>query len=155
MSHASYLDNVFIRKNQDKCIREIKKLIQNKNLEFDGFVVTGVSGIAMGAILSRVLKKELVIVRKYNDLSHSAYSVENYNFGKKYIFLDDLIASGDTYKRVRESISICSEKKWLYGYNKRNRSKIIGCIVYDGINKIAKGVQFVSVRKLNSLVKNK
>lgn len=147
MSHASYLEMVFIRKKQDKCIREIRELIKNKNLQFDGFVVTGVSGITMGSILSRLLRKELVVVRK-NEGTHSSYKVENYKHNKRYIFLDDLIASGETYKRVIETLEYAANSAWLYGV-KTKKSKIIGCIVYDGLNRITgNGVQYVGPRKL-------
>jgi adenine/guanine phosphoribosyltransferase-like PRPP-binding protein len=131
MSHASYLSKIFNRKEQDKVISEIKQLIKEKELKFDGFIVTGISGITMGSVLSRVLRKDLVIVRKANDGTHSSYNVENYKHDKSYIFLDDLIASGATYKNVKKMLSICKSTRWLYGDGKQ--SKIIGCIFYDPV----------------------
>jgi adenine/guanine phosphoribosyltransferase-like PRPP-binding protein len=129
MSHASYLSKIFDRKEQNKTVLEVKNIIKTKQLKFDGFVVTGVSGITMGSILSRLLKKELVIVRKVGDGTHSSYIVENYKHDKSYIFLDDLIASGKTYKNVKKMIYACDSKRYLYGDGVK--SKIIGCIFYD------------------------
>ena len=132
MSHALYLSKIFNRKEQDKVISEIRQLIKEKELKFDGFIVTGISGITMGSILSRVLKKELAIVRKEGDRSHSSYKVENYKFGRSYIFLDDLIALGNTYKNVKTAFSICNSTRWLYGEG--TKSKIIGCIFFDPVD---------------------
>jgi phosphoribosylpyrophosphate synthetase len=126
--HASYLQNSFNRKEQDKTIVMVRDLIKERQLKFDNFIVTGVSGITMGAIMARELNKGLTIVRKVSDNSHSSYNVENFQWDKSYIFLDDLIASGNTYKNVTNSFKCCLDKRWLYGDGKR--SKIIGSIFY-------------------------
>jgi len=133
MSHASYLTHLFNRNKQTKVISGIRKLIKEKQLDFDGFIVTGVSGVAMGAMVARSLKKDLVIIRKDNDNTHSSYHVENFKHGKNYIFLDDLIASGNTYRKVRKEFFSCSSNKgWPYGGTYvGNKSKIIGTMLYN------------------------
>ena len=152
MSHASYLSKVFNRKEQDKAISDIKKLIKEKELVFDGFIVTGISGITMGSILSRILRKDLVIVRKADDGTHSSYKVENYKHGKRYIFLDDLIASGTTYKNVKIMLSVCESDIWLYGIRLNNiKSNIIGGIMYDPM--YSDTPEYWSIQKLNKKVK--
>lgn len=149
--HASYLNKVFNRKEQDHTIREIKRILKEKNIVFDGFIVTGVSGIAMGSIVARAMRKDLVIVRKPKDGTHSSYNVENYKSNKKYIFLDDLIASGATLDRVKESLIECGNRAWLYGkLNKKNTSKLIGGIFYDGMFRTTgEGINYLNLAKLN------
>jgi adenine/guanine phosphoribosyltransferase-like PRPP-binding protein len=135
--HANYIKECFNRKDQDQTIRDIKTLITKHKLQFDGFIVTGISGIVMGSILCRILRKDLVIVRKDGDGSHSTYSVENYKPNKKYIFLDDLVCSGKTFRNVEEKMNVAfSDLKYsyLYPFDKKfdKKSKIIGKLLYSG-----------------------
>jgi orotate phosphoribosyltransferase len=125
--HASYLETIFDRKRQDLAIRKMRKLI--KDVEFDGFIVTGVSGIAMGAIMARSCRKTLTIVRKDDDKNtHSGYDIENVKWGAKYIFLDDLIASGVTFKKVKKKFRNYYLEWKAIGCKE---SKIIGQLLYD------------------------
>lgn len=153
--HASYLEKIFNRKKQDQTIKEIRNIIKNKNLVFDGFVVTGVSGVAMGSIVARALRKDLVIVRKDRDGSHSSYRVENYKRLKRYVFLDDLITSGNTLKHVQQSLNSCRECGWLYGeITKKDQSKLIGGIFYDGMFRTTgEGVRYLNLRAMNKAAK--
>jgi hypothetical protein len=128
-NHASYLNAIFKRKEQDKAIREMKAIV--KDIQFDGFIVTGVSGITMGSIMSRLCRKKLIIIRKENDNdTHSYYDIENMDVGK-YIFLDDLIASGNTFRRVKKKFNtmFLMYKKSGY-YSKEKAPKIIGQLLY-------------------------
>jgi len=78
-----------------------------KLTEFDTIVVTGISGIAFGSILSFLLKKQLVIVRKRGVRTHSFRKVESNITGKnigKWVFVDDLVDTGKTLKRVHRTL---------------------------------------------------
>lgn len=150
-NHAGYLRKVFDRDDQTKVIRDIKSLIKQKNLQFDGFVVTGVSGIVLGSIIARSLNKDIVVVRKNNDGSHSSYKVENYKNDKSYIFLDDLIASGETYRHVKTAMTLSKSTKWLYGQG--NPSKIIGTILFDPLKK--DDVEYLSPQMVGKKLKRK
>lgn len=131
-SHAGYLTALFDRKTQNSVVKNIKLLIKEKDLKFDGFVVTGISGVSMGAIMSRLLNKKLMVVRKdEDDDNHSWYNIENYTNGGKYIFLDDLIASGNTLKRVKECIQKEHTKKLKYNPT-LEAPEIIGVLLYAG-----------------------
>lgn len=123
MMHASYLEAIFNRKAQDEAIRNMKALI--KDIEYDGFVVTGVSGITMGAIMARSCRKKLIIIRKSNN-THSGHSVENFDSGS-YIFLDDLIASGLTFKRVKRELRDAQQR---FSWIGKKSPKIIGKLLY-------------------------
>ena len=134
--HANYIIECFNRKQQDLAIKRIKNAIIQHNIKFDGFVVTGVSGVAFGSILCRILRKDLVIVRKDNDGSHSSYEVENYKTNKRYIFLDDFVASGATFIRVEEKLKNNFKRlknSSYYPFDKKfdNESEIIGKMFYS------------------------
>jgi orotate phosphoribosyltransferase-like protein len=146
MNHAAYLSKNFDYKEQSEVIKQ-------KQLKFDAILVTGVSGIIMGSIVARLLRKHLTIVRKSNDGSHSTYFVENFRANSSYIFLDDLIASGETYYNVKKSFDACKDKRFLYGYTKnvKKQSKIVGAILYDPTDNDY--VEFRTTQSLNDKIK--
>ena len=94
---------------------------------FDSIVVTGVSGIVVGAPVSVLMGKALVVVRKPDDMStHSFFSVENIlQIGNRYLFLDDFILTGSTEKRVE---SIIHHRVKMYDIES---PKYIGRYEYD------------------------
>jgi orotate phosphoribosyltransferase len=140
--HASHLYESFERPHQDRVIRNVKKLLVQQNIKFDGFVVCGISGIVMGSILARSLKKDLVIVRSTNDC-HSPSMVENYKTSRRYIFLDDFICSGATFRKVKKHCDNYFDRvkngnndyNIVYPFDKKfdKKSKIIGQLTYSGI----------------------
>jgi adenine/guanine phosphoribosyltransferase-like PRPP-binding protein len=78
---------------------------------FDSIVVTGMSGVLVGAPLSLRLKKPLVVIRKDNDNTHQydgrvggTKLINLTNLGQRALFLDDFTSSGETRKRVVEKI---------------------------------------------------
>jgi orotate phosphoribosyltransferase len=83
---------------------EVSRALQG--LEFETIVVTGVSGLLVGPLVSVWMDKRLVVVRRTISCrnTHSSYWVEGPNPGR-WIFLDDLIATGKTLRRVRRRIS--------------------------------------------------
>lgn len=129
-SCAAHLQQVFNRKEQDRIVRECRKIVKDKNLQFDSFVVRGVSGITMEAILARILNKNLIIVRK-PETGHSPYVVENYKSGERMIFLDDLIASGRTFESVKDNLNARYERLKVW-YPSSKKHKIIGTMMYFG-----------------------
>lgn len=96
--HASYLKTIFNRELREKSIDIIMSGL--KDVDFDSFVITGVSGIAFGAVLADRMGKEITIVRKSDDSSHSWCKVENIHKNMKVIFLDDFIETGTTLINV-------------------------------------------------------
>jgi orotate phosphoribosyltransferase len=74
---------------------------------FDFLAVTGLSGIVVGSPVAIRLGKPLVIIRKPDDRSNHSYSDlvgENAARGR-YVIIDDFIAGGGTYRRVRERLA--------------------------------------------------
>lgn len=80
--------------------------------DFDTIVCTGVSGVLFASPLALLMKKNLVIVRKAKDASHSSNRIEANCFADdvgKWIFVDDLIDSGKTLKRVKREMGLWAE----------------------------------------------
>lgn len=71
-------------------------------VDFDTFVGTGLSGGLVVPILAWHFKKFAFIIRKDNESSHSR--AHQGTLGKRWIFVDDIIASGCTRNRVRKEI---------------------------------------------------
>jgi adenine/guanine phosphoribosyltransferase-like PRPP-binding protein len=97
-SHASYLQPI---------IEDADRMVQNfrakmRTVDFDTVVGTGISGTLAAQLFARALGIHFAIVRK-EDGSHSNNKVEG-NVGKRWVFVDDLVCSGETRTRVRESM---------------------------------------------------
>jgi orotate phosphoribosyltransferase len=126
--HSSYLENVFSSPSRlSKTCTKVIKTIKEKGLEFDAIVVRGVSGITIGSIVSSRMRKQLIVVRKDNDGSHADTRVEGIIKGRdfKFIFLDDLICSGDTRRKTLEKmLEFRNGSMYKYHY--------VGTILYNG-----------------------
>lgn len=116
--HCDYLGQIF--SGPIKFANFVEKIRQalvafNLKTPFTHIAVSGVSGIAVGAVVCLVTKKNLIIVRKpieYSDdieweegRTHSSLRVEGIPIEPfNYIVLDDLVCSGRTVRRITESI---------------------------------------------------
>lgn len=70
------------------------------DVDFDTFVVTGMSGAMAGTLLSHRLNKNLLVLRKNDDSTHHDTADYFGRLGKKWVFLDDLVSTGDTFRQV-------------------------------------------------------
>lgn len=86
-------------------LRHAKLTLQGWADDYDTIVVTGMSGALFGAPLAYILNKPLLVVRKERDITtHGARRLEG-NYGlERYLFVDDMVASGDTLRYVVNSI---------------------------------------------------
>lgn len=89
-----------------------------KQLQFDTLVGTGLSGALVVPSLARALTRQgqpevkWLIVRKPEDSTHSSLPVEG-DLGRRWVFVDDFIASGKTFRRVKDTIaSLAHARKW-------------------------------------------
>lgn len=77
-------------------------------VEFDAIVCTGVSGLLVAPMIAMTMGKRLAVVRKPNDdgqSNHSEWKVEcGLEPGDRWVFVDDLVASGRTVQRVQEAM---------------------------------------------------
>lgn len=92
-----------------------------QGVEFDTFVGTGISGTVAALRLSRMMDKRYLLVRKPNDGTHSSKSAEG-TLGKRWVFVDDLIASGRTLVRVWNKVKSYNS----YGF----KSEFAGVFLY-------------------------
>lgn len=67
--------------------------------DFDTLIGVGVSGAVIVPTLARLLGVKFAIVRKENDGSHGWNKIEGL-VGFKWLFVDDLVSSGATVRRV-------------------------------------------------------
>lgn len=118
-SHASYLSQIFT--HPERVISDATVALAN--VDYDTIIGTGVSGALAVQLLARALGKHYAIVRKPKDGTHSMNAIEG-RVGRRWVFVDDLIASGTTARRVIDSIKQHSE---LYGW----ATKRVGSYLYE------------------------
>jgi adenine/guanine phosphoribosyltransferase-like PRPP-binding protein len=107
---TSYLEHVFtphlFPKMVESSIKEAERL--RKEIGYDTIAFSGVSGAAIAFILSHWLDIPLVCVRKKGENSHYHSGGKilegNVNDVRKYIIVDDFIASGATCNHIIDSI---------------------------------------------------
>lgn len=123
LAHALYLNTCFNIPTRNKTTEELVEYIQSSNLKFDSLVVTGISGLVIGSILSYKINKNLCVVRKSRK-THSLLKVES---GKdtidSYLIIDDIMDSGKT---VRSIIKELRKAERISGLK-----RCIGGIFYD------------------------
>lgn len=81
-----------------KVTEDLSILIQN-GLEFDSIVCTGLSGLLIAPSVADILDKQIIVIRKNNEQSHSDYSIEGF-VESPYIIIDDCISTGNTINRI-------------------------------------------------------
>ena len=79
---------------------------QCEGKKFDVIAVQGVSGMSLGFPLALRLGKDIIVVRKRSDISHSDPETITGVIvrGKRCLFVDDFVSCGNTRRRVREAI---------------------------------------------------
>jgi adenine/guanine phosphoribosyltransferase-like PRPP-binding protein len=103
---AHHLKKAFYNRHYN--LKEAYKIL--KGVGFDTIVCTGISGIVFASPLSILMKKQLAIVRKVGDRTHSYLDIEaNFNSTEgtvlgRYIIVDDLTETGKTIKRIKAKI---------------------------------------------------
>lgn len=104
-------------------VREAAKALNPHRLDFDVLVATGMSGACVAFPLALRLRKPVAILRKPSDDCHQARSRfawigDAHVQGGRALFVDDFMASGDTYERVREAVTTLGGQNvgtYLYG----------------------------------------
>lgn len=72
--------------------------------DFDSIAFRGVSGTILGAPIALLMNKEMVLVRKDGDDTHSGYRVEGNRNVLRYIIVDDFVSSGHTGREIVRKI---------------------------------------------------
>lgn len=99
-SHLNgYLDPVELAKKIKIAAKELAKH------DFDTIAFRGMSGALIAPPLAMKLKKQLILVRKDNDDSHTLFGVEGNKLSKRYIIVDDFVCSGKTKSVIIEKVA--------------------------------------------------
>lgn len=107
-----------------------------EGVEYDTMIGTGLSGALVVPLLARAFDKRFAIVRKPGDSRHSSSRFEG-EIGKRWIFVDDFISTGDTFDRVQNTVeSIEADYKRAYANtapaNRPNfRTFFVGSYLYS------------------------
>lgn len=122
---SAYFQQAF--RNLPQTVDNLCAHIEKSGVKFDAIAVRGVSGMLVGPTVSLRLYKPLIIVRKEKerDYSHAHYLVEcdNMEIGEprseyvRFIFIDDLISSGESYRSVCAAIKEEWTQNKLFGQN--------------------------------------
>lgn len=103
-------------------VRDTVEDLKPRRKQFTSIVVTGVSGLVVGAPVALRLRKPLVVVRKRDDDSHSSSLVEGWQrLGKRPLFLDDFVSGGDTRYYVETKVQQYANVKLAHEYQYKYR----------------------------------
>ena len=98
MSYLSELLDVdYLSKAVKKAARAVRKI------KPDILIGTGISGTICATAVGQYVKLPVGILRKEDDNSHSSETFElpgHYKFPDSWFFIDDIIGSGDTFRKV-------------------------------------------------------
>ena len=100
MRHSPYLEKVMT--DPGTLVLKARETLCPIVNTFDAIVCTGVSGMLLAPTLAWVLDKRLAVIRKGDDKqNHATTEVESsLDYNDRWIFVDDMIASGATIQRV-------------------------------------------------------
>lgn len=94
---SCYLRAAFDRKSVKRIVKSFKQAVKDNVFgDFDTIAVRGLSGLVFGQTLAYAVDKNLLIIRKKDESSHSDYEIEGFTEIKNYIIVDDFINTGRT-----------------------------------------------------------
>lgn len=102
-----------------------RRMLETYPIDHDTLVGTGLSGALVVPWLARSVGKSWLLVRKEGDYSHSAHQVEG-SIGKRWLFVDDFIDSGETFGRCIDAIAgECSRR-----HHGERMPELVGAFLY-------------------------
>jgi hypothetical protein len=129
--YARYLKDGMDPKMIDRRVRDFRADIRNGVIPpgTDTLVGRGLSGCIMVPILARTARMNFALVRKDRQDCHSDNMLEG-TLGSKWLFIDDLISSGETFRETARVVVAVAEDedhdidfaggwfydKWKVGY---------------------------------------
>ena len=99
---TSYHDIAFDHASREQAVARVVAALSQFPSSV-GIVCTGLSGILIGVPAADRLRREFAIVRKECDSLHACQQVEGYRF-TEYVIVDDFIHSGDTLRRIIDTM---------------------------------------------------
>lgn len=101
---CSYLRPAVTMKLWNVIVDNLVELIKSTNVQFDTIVFRGNSGTLIAPVIASRLGKEILMVRKPNDKSHSFSLLEGNCDIKKYIIIDDFMDTGETIREILSAV---------------------------------------------------
>lgn len=101
---SSHLSSILNTKKLPLVLDELERRIRAAELDFDAIAFTGFSGALIAPILALRLGKQMLLIRKSSDNTHSSFRVEGDIAAEKFIIIDDCISSGSTIHRILNDI---------------------------------------------------
>lgn len=95
---ARFLDTKRLHTYLDLAIKALKRR------EFDAIAFRGMSGAVAAPTIALALHKNLILVRKDEEKTHSTYVVEGCNSTLRYVIIDDFMVTGDTVRAIRKQV---------------------------------------------------
>lgn len=130
---SGYLYKPFVPELREKVLNSCVDQLNQLSLAFDAIAFSGMSGALIAPTLADLLGKELILVRKPSDNSHSYDTVQGFRDGVSYIVVDDFISTGKTVKYIIDTIA-------NNGDFKHYSCKAIFCYARDQENSGAKRI---------------
>ena len=120
-AHSDYLENALSSEPRQKivdfCVNQVSKI------DCDSIAFRGMSGALIAPIVSYITGKNLIMVRKSDDSSHSDFKIETSSTKcKKFVIIDDFISRGKTIDNILETIM---------AYPVFDCCKCVGIILYN------------------------
>ena len=100
--HCDYLRNFIVPYKLQERIKLAHRAL--KYHDFEAIAFRGMSGALVSIPLALKMGKTLIMVRKPDEDTHSSYPVEGDTQAKRYVIVDDFVASGDTVKAVKRAV---------------------------------------------------
>lgn len=97
-----------------KAICDLRKITD----EFDSIACCGISGLMVVPQIAELLNKHIIVIRKKNEKCYSDFFMEGVT-PWRYIIIDDLICSGNTFRHITSTIS-----------NDYHKAKCVGLYCY-------------------------
>lgn len=138
------MDTKFRTYYMDSAVFDLPDVIETAKkalagVDFDTLVGTGFSGSIVIPSIALALGKNFVLIRKETDDSHHGKGRLVGQLGKKWIFVDDFVATGRTRQRVIDKIDEAIAEYRQIGYTV-DETELVGQYMY--VNYDEKGPQF-------------
>lgn len=101
---AAYVTRFICTSSLKEHARLAASCMRTISAPYDTIAFSGMSGAMIGPILAMRLGKEMVLVRKPKDDTHSSHKVEGYPDVTNYIIVDDFTCTGDTAERIQREM---------------------------------------------------
>jgi hypothetical protein len=101
---CGYLRVAVTMKNWKAVVANLVGMIRASKIDFDTIAFRGTSGALIAPAVAAKLRKNILMVRKQGDGSHSGCPLEGNGDIERYIIVDDFIATGATVEKILAAV---------------------------------------------------